>query len=77
MLVDMHSTPTTCFAKAITATLFLGLFCQAQAQTTLITDVNGYTLNTERELVRFTALQFTGNTIDRLYTTEDTLPDSA
>jgi predicted amidohydrolase YtcJ len=44
------------------------------AQTTLVTNVNGYTMNSDRELVRFSALQFTADRIDRLYTDAESLP---
>ena len=46
------------------------------AQTTLISNVKGYTLNIERELITFNALQFTGDKIDRLYQTGEVLPDA-
>ena len=44
------------------------------ANTTLVTNVNGYTLNRDYELVHFSALQFTGDTIDAVFTDVDTLP---
>ncbi len=44
------------------------------AQTTLITNVKGYTLISERELISFSALQFTDDKIDRLYQLGETLP---
>lgn len=50
------------------------------AQTTLLTNVNGYTMvdgagaGSTRERARFHAIQFTGDTIDRLYTDGDELP---
>jgi len=44
------------------------------AQTTLVTNVNGYTMNSDRELVRFNALQFTADRIDRLFTEGESLP---
>ena len=45
------------------------------AQTTLITNVKGYTLNSDRELISFSALQFTDDKIDRFYQTGEALPD--
>ncbi len=51
------------------------------AQTTLLTNVNGYTMldgegaGSPRERMRFTAIQFTGNTIDRLFADGDELPE--
>jgi len=48
------------------------------AQTTLLTNVNGYTMGSDRELYRFNALQFTGDTVDRIFTEGQSLPaDSA
>tara|TARA_R100001039_G_C1848520_1_gene108567 strand:- start:548 stop:2272 length:1725 start_codon:yes stop_codon:yes gene_type:complete len=50
------------------------------AQTTLLTNVNGYTMldgagaGSPRERMRFTAIQFTGDTIDRVFTEGDELP---
>ena len=46
------------------------------AQSTLLTNVNGYTMTSERELQRFHAIQFTGDTIDRVFESGDALPDS-
>ncbi|HBX38077.1 MAG TPA: amidohydrolase, partial [Pseudohongiella sp.] len=45
------------------------------AQTTVLTNVNGYTMNSERELVQFTGIQFTGDTVDRLLMAGDELPE--
>ena len=47
--------------------LFGSLASQGYAETTVITNVNGYTLNSDRELVRFEALQFTDDRVDRIY----------
>lgn len=44
------------------------------ADTTLYSNVNGYTLNSNRELVKFSAVQFTDDRIDRLYLHDDELP---
>jgi predicted amidohydrolase YtcJ len=44
------------------------------AQTTVLTNVNGYTMNSERELVQFTGIQFTGDTVDRLLMANDEVP---
>ncbi len=54
--------------------LTLALLCLAItsfADTTLITNLNGYTLNSDRELVKFSALQFTDDKVDRTYTVDD------
>ncbi|MDA1372598.1 MAG: amidohydrolase [Proteobacteria bacterium] len=53
-----------------------GLASLANADTTLITNVSGYTLNSERELVRFSALQFTDDRIDRTFSVADALPET-
>lgn len=45
--------------------------------TTLISNINGYTLDSTRQLQQFHALQFTGDTIDRVYGgTEQPEPES-
>ena len=59
---------TSLFAALIASSALL-------AQTTLITNVNGYTINSDRELVQFSALQFTGSTVDQVYTANQPLPD--
>lgn len=59
---------TSLFAALIASSALL-------AQTTLITNVNGYTINSDRELVQFSALQFTGATVDQIYTADQPLPD--
>jgi len=59
--------------------LTLALLCLAitsLADTTLITNLNGYTLNSDRELVQFSALQFTDDKVDRTYTEDDELPSN-
>ena len=59
--------------------LTLALLCLAItsfADTTLITDLNGYTLNSDRDLVQFSALQFTNDKVDRTYTNDDELPSN-
>lgn len=46
------------------------------ADTVLIHNVNGYTLNSNRELIKFSALQFTDDKIDRLFSIDDSLPEN-
>lgn len=62
-------------------TLFVCLLfttmAQAQTPTTLVTNVNGYTANSDREIVRFHALQFTGDRVDRIFLDDQALPDIA
>lgn len=49
----------------------------ALADTTLVTNINGYTLDAQRQLRQFSALQFTNDRIDRLFADGETLPDRA
>ncbi len=44
------------------------------ADSTLYTNVNGYTLNSSRELQQFTAIQFTDDKVDRVYARNEALP---
>lgn len=60
---------------ALTLIATIGSF--ASADTTLITNVNGYTLNSDYQLIRFNALQFTDDTIDAIFGEGDELPDDA
>lgn len=53
--------------------LFLG--AAAFADTTLITNLNGYTLDSSRELQQFTAIQFTDDRVDRVFTADEELPE--
>ncbi len=76
MYFDLDSPLAKTVARAIAAASFLSMFGLAQAQTTLITDVHGYTVNGQRELVTFSALQFTGATIDRVFAVDEPLPDT-
>ncbi|MFT4671230.1 MAG: putative amidohydrolase YtcJ [Pseudohongiellaceae bacterium] len=49
----------------------------ASADTTVITNVNGYTLNSDKALVRFSAIAFTGDTVDRVYSEQEQPPENA
>lgn len=57
---------------SLVLTLFLSpcLF----AQSTLITSINGYTLNSNRELQRFTALQIEDGRVVQIFTQDEPLP---
>jgi len=46
------------------------------ADSTLISNINGYTLDADRNLVRFSALQFSNDTIEAVFKTEDSLPEN-
>ncbi|MDP1930653.1 MAG: amidohydrolase family protein [Gammaproteobacteria bacterium] len=60
-----------------TALFFAFLSQPLLAQTTLIFNINGYTLNEDREIERFTALQFTGDKVDNVYTDATGVPEMA
>lgn len=47
------------------------------ADTTLISNVNGYTLNSDYELIKFNAIQFTDDTVDAIFGEGDELSDDA
>ncbi len=47
----------------------------ANATSHLYKNINGYTLNKSGQLIHFTALQFTNNKIDKLFTRFDKLPE--
>ncbi len=63
--------------NGITLLTALCLSTTALADTTLITNVNGYTLNNQRELLRFNALQFTDDRVDGIFGAGEELPDDA
>jgi len=57
--------------------LAMAVLCAAKlslAESTLLFNVNGYTLSDNREMKKFSALQFTEDQIDRLYSPEEELP---
>jgi len=45
------------------------------AKTFLYKNINGYTLNQSGELIKFSAMKFTDNKVDKLYSSLDTLPN--
>ena len=65
----------------LASSLFVFVPSILMAQTTLLTNVNGYTMldgdgpGSARERKTFNAIQFTGDTIDRVFTDGDELPD--
>jgi len=61
----------------ITAALLGILSFSAFADTTLYTNVNGYTLNSDYELLRFNAIQFTDDRVDAIFGPGEELPDNA
>ncbi|PCI82480.1 MAG: amidohydrolase [SAR86 cluster bacterium] len=64
--------------KLLLSTLTLSLIASMSAtliaDTTLYTNVNGYTLDSNRELQQFTAIQFTDDRVDRLFREDEELP---
>ena len=46
------------------------------SQTTLLKNINGYTLDESNQLIQFSALQFTDDKIDKLFTDKDLLPQT-
>ena len=61
--------------KIISLILFSFIHFSAFAQTTLLSNINGYTLNETGKLLQFSAIQFTDDKIDKLFTSNDTLPN--
>jgi len=62
--------------KALAVAMVSALVSSAVfAESTLIHNVNGYTMNSDRERVEFVALQYSGDTIERLYQAGETLPE--
>lgn len=60
---------------ALTLTLGTLISSNTVADTTLYTNVNGYTLDSNRQLQQFTALQFTDDRVDRVFVEGDELPE--
>ena len=61
-----------------TTSALLGLLSfSAFADTTLYTNVNGYTLNSDYELLRFNAIQFTDDRVVTIFGEGEELPDDA
>lgn len=60
-------------------TLSLGILVHGItiAETTLYTNVNGYTLDANRELQQFSAIQFTDDSVDRVFAEGEELPEQA
>lgn len=50
------------------------LHFSAFSQTTLLKNINGYTLNNSDQLIQFSAIQFTDDKVDRVFSTTKTLP---
>jgi predicted amidohydrolase YtcJ len=63
--------------KLLCAATLASLCNLSLADTTLIHNVNGYTLDANKALQQFTAIQFSDDSIDRLYQSDDALPETA
>ena len=63
--------------RKTTAALLWIVSFSAFADTTLYTNVNGYTLNSDYELLRFNAIQFTDDRVDAIFGEGEELPDDA
>lgn len=61
----------------VLACFLAGISMPGLADTTLITNVNGYTVNDDYELIQFNAIQFTDDTIDAIFGEGEELPDDA
>ncbi len=48
----------------------------AHGNTTLVANINGYSLDADRELIQFTAIQFSDDRVDRLFSDGDSLPEN-
>lgn len=64
------------FTNLFAASLLISMAGFAHAETTLVTDVHGYTINEQHEMQQFNALQFTDGRVDRTYSNGEALPDS-
>ena len=60
--------------KSILVLIAFGLAAEALADITLISNINGYTFNSNQELVQFSALQFTDDRVDHILTEAENLP---
>ena len=65
------------FLCALVLSLATALSASLAADTTLYMNVNGYTLNANRELQRFNAIQFTDDRVDRVFAEGEKLPEQA
>jgi predicted amidohydrolase YtcJ len=65
------------FLCALVLSLGAALSASLVADTTLYMNVNGYTLNANRELQRFNAIQFTDDRVDRVFAQGEELPEQA
>lgn len=48
----------------------------AHGDTTLLDNINGYSLDVDRKLIQFAAIQFSDDRVDRLFSAGESLPES-
>lgn len=60
--------------KIISFILISLVHFSAFSQTTLLKNINGYTLNAAGQLIQFSAIQFTQDKVDELFSSDDALP---
>tara|TARA_B100001057_G_scaffold397682_1_gene407925 strand:+ start:473 stop:2119 length:1647 start_codon:yes stop_codon:yes gene_type:complete len=60
--------------KKLHFSILLMLCMAANAETTLYFNVNGYTLNRDNQLLRFSAIQFTNDRVDAVFSEQEALP---
>ena len=63
------------FSLLLSATTLIGTASLSVAQTTIISDVHGYTVNQDHEMREFSALQFTDGKVDRVFAGDEALPE--
>lgn len=75
-----NSLMTYTLTSSVLLSALLSLSAAAQnsdAQTTVLTNINGYTLNEDREIDSFTAIQFTNGKVDKIFSAAEPLPEAA
>lgn len=63
------------FSLLLSATTLMSTASLSVAQTTIISDVHGYTVNQDHEMREFSALQFTDGKVDRVFAGDEALPE--
>jgi len=63
------------FSLLLSATTLMCTASLSVAQTTIISDVHGYTVNQDHEMREFSALQFTDGKVDRVFAGDEALPE--
>lgn len=76
MRIFQSVAPSIALSVVLSVTLS-SLAASVLADTTLITNVNGYTLDANRTLQQFSAIQFTDDLVDAIYNTVEDAPETA